>query len=196
MKKVIYSFLLMILIAPVLSLAEDLIVEIAPEPANSAWWLRIRFYPVHDNIRGIPVKELDPSWRKASELKKEAIPVELLTERTSDGEYNDLMEYFDTAFSVTGDFNIDGSGDMALVGVYESENGEYGKFLLVLTKSDAGNWQKLFIRKYEGRPGFGVLKRNVSNIELWSCFYCDGVSWYIWDPKEKSFIVKFPNFED
>lgn len=70
---------------------------------NDAWWLRTEFSPVHKEIRGIPVSQLDASWILVSELVKEAIPKELLLE---DGV--DIMQDSKPDFYRFGNFNYVG----------------------------------------------------------------------------------------
>src|SRR5512136_1496152 len=77
-----WGHLLLFLLITGCSIATDkqIITRVSPEPKHHAWWLRIEFVPVHKEIRGVPVRQIDPSWRFASELRKEAIPPELLLE--------------------------------------------------------------------------------------------------------------------
>src|SRR5579885_3024862 len=53
-------------------------VTIAPEPNNSAWWLRTKYHPSGKAIRGVPIRDIDPEWCAANEFKKELFPAGLL----------------------------------------------------------------------------------------------------------------------
>jgi hypothetical protein len=70
-------------------------IKVSPEPKNYAWWLRTEFIPVDKEVRGIPVEQLDASWRLASELTMDAIPKKL---RCEDG--CDLMKECGLSFYV------------------------------------------------------------------------------------------------
>jgi hypothetical protein len=159
---------------------------VPPEPKDHAWWVRIEFLPVHKQIRGIPVQQLDSSWHLASELTKEAIPKEVLYETGAD-----IMRESEMSFSRSGDFNHDGAEDLALIGVYQDKAGKRGSFILILTKDQAGNWQKSFLR-YLGKPAFAALSKN-DPMEIWFCMMCDQGVHLIWEKLKGEYTIKpFP----
>ena len=152
-------------------------------PVEAAWWVTIEFKPIDTSIRGIPVDAIDPTWRLASELKKDFIPRELLYEPGFD-----LMEEYDHHFSIAGDFNKDGRTDVALVGVHETIDGERGMFFLILTQNYSGSWEKAFLAQGVRSSGFSALTWRKGCIEVWGCMECDGVSFLRWSPKLKEYI--------
>lgn len=158
-------------------------VQISLEPAHYAWWLRVTFTPTHTQIRGIPVKELNQSWRRASELKKEYLPKHLLYEGGSD-----LMDQSGIAFSVAGDFNNDGSADEVLVGVYETDSGKRGSFLLILSRSTSGRWQKTFLEEDPGGAGFSGVSWDQERLWWLHCMMCDVNRYLIWDQQRRAYV--------
>ncbi len=148
-----------------------------PEPYEHAWWLRIEFEPTGRVIRGIPIEEIDPSWTRASELRKEAIPKDILSEGGTDN-----MAASGLVFARYGDFDKNGIEDLALVGVFEHRSGERGTFLLVLTR-EGGVWRRVFLEAHQGRAGFLALSEKSENIQVWTCMHCDAVGILIWDEK-------------
>jgi hypothetical protein len=174
------------------SMATDkqIVTRVSPGPKHVAWWNRIEFAPVHKEIRGVPVRELDSSWRLASELRKEAIPSELLFEWGTD-----IMQESGLSFSHHGDFNNDGVEDLVLVGVYQNKSNERGSFVLILSKDHKGRWQKSFL-EYLGKPGFTALDNKAGQVRVWFCMECDyGVS-LIWDTEAKKYLLKPFEFGD
>ena len=170
---------------------KQLITRVSPEPKDHAWWLRIEFVPVHNEIRGVPVHQIDPSWRLASELRKEAIPPELLLEWGTD-----IMQESGLSFSLHGDFNNDGVEDLVLVGVYENRSNERGSFILILSKGGhERRWHRSFL-EYLGKPGFTALDNKAGQVRVWFCMECDyGVSLF-WDAETKKYLLKPFQFGD
>src|SRR5947207_11352007 len=154
-----WKLILLILVTGCSTTRQLPMVIVAPEPAQYAWWLRIEFRPMDRTIQGIPIGELDPTWRFASELRKELIPRELLFKGGSDE-----MDDNQLAFTRLGDFDQNGTEDLALVGVSENRRGERGNFVLILTRTAAGAWQKLFITALPGRAGFAALAQRSDDL--------------------------------
>lgn len=163
---------------------KQLITRVSPEPKDYAWWLRIEFVPVHKEIRGVPVRQIDPSWRLASELRKEAIPPELLLEWGTD-----IMQESGLYFSLHGDFNHDGIEDLVLVGVYENKSNERGSFVLILSRDDERRWHKSFL-EYLGKPGFAALDNKGNPIRVWFCMECDYGASLVWDKGTKQYLLR------
>ena len=163
--------------------AGEVEVQVSTEPVRYAWWLRVTFTPTHTNIRGIPVKEIHKAWRRASELKKQCLPRHLLYE---DGA--DLMDQSQIAFSVAGDFNHDSRTKEALVGVYETDSGERGTFLLILSRSDSGSWHKVFLDEIPDGPGFSGLHWDGENLFWLHCMKCDASRYLVWDKNKKRYV--------
>jgi len=176
-------FWFILLVATALAQADQIEVQVSPEPAHYAWWLRLTFTPTHTEVRGIPVKELAKSWRRASELKKEFLPRHLLYE---DGA--DVMDQSQLAFSVTGDFTHDGRTQEALVGVCETDSGERGTFLLVLARSASGGWQKVFLEEFPGGAGFSAIHWNQESLFWLHCMQCDASRHLVWDKQKKAYV--------
>ncbi len=159
----------------------------SPEPKNHAWWLRTEFFPVNKQIRGIPVRQLNPSWCLASELTEEAIPKEVLYETGSD-----IIKESGLSFARSGDFNHDGAEDLALIGVYQDKEGKRGSFVLILTMDPSGRGQKSFLKQL-GKPAFAALSNN-DPMEVFFCMECDHGVYLLWDKAKGEYIIK--PFED
>jgi hypothetical protein len=83
-------------------------------------------------------------------------------------------------FCFDGDFNTDGRRDRAAVGVYQAHSGEQGRFLLVLTESTPGRWEKAFLGASPPEPGFSVLWRQRGGV-IWAfCMECDTFVDLVW----------------
>jgi len=184
MKYLCHLLFLLVLLGCSPATNKQIIMRVSPEPKDHAWWLRTEFVPVHKEIRGVPLSQIDPTWRLASELRKEAIPPELLLEWGTD-----IMQESGLSFFLYGDFNKDGVEDLALVGVYENKSRERGSFILILSKDDQGKWRKSFLR-YLGEPSFTALSKKNDSLEVWFCLECDfGVS-LIWDTEANKYVLK------
>lgn len=160
---------------------DESIARLNPDPSGCAWWLRIEFRPVHQTIRGIPVRNLDSNWIRATELKKSYIPKDLLFEFGRDGMAENHLE-----FARSGDFNKDGNPDEALVGVYEDRQGVRGGFILILSQR-GHKLEKIYLEEWPGNPVFVALGRNGDNLLVWSCMECDSAQELGWDRKRGCF---------
>lgn len=191
MKRLILSALLFTNLMPIYAQGEDLKAIVSPEPKKHAWWLRIAFTPTHKEIYGIPIKKLDPAWALASQLKKEAIPHDVLFENGQDA-----MARAGIDFIQSGDFNNDKIEDLALVGVFQDIQHQQGKFFLILARNKDGSWEKAFLRTWSGKPGFLGLERNGQHLVLWFCMECGGFSGITWDEKLKKYEIQKSSDED
>ena len=111
--------------------------------------------PEHKELYGVPLNKIDPTWMLAAQLKKEAIPREVLFES---GE--DEMAARGIDFMQKGDFNSDNIEDLALVGVFQNLEKEQGMFFLILTKDKNDLWKKTFLQSWLGKPGFLGLQKD------------------------------------
>lgn len=185
MKLLILCVLLFANLSPIYAHGEDLKAIVSPEPRIYAWFLRITFTPVHKELYGIPIKKIDPTWALASQLKKDAIPHDVLFK---DGKDTMASEGID--FIQKGDFNNDKIEDIALVGVFKGINNQQGNFVLILTKNKHGSWEKAFLENFSGNPGFLGLQGDGRHLVLWSCMRCGGFSDIIWDEKLKTYQIQ------
>ncbi len=148
-----------------------------------AWWVAMEFVPAYDQIRGIPVSQLNTKWIRALELRKDIIPKEYLFEG---GQDNLAMRQAD--FVRKGDFNQDGIKDEALVGVYEDKDGNKGRFLIIATWQNK-QWKKVFLDTIPGKAGFSVLAQGGTedDIYVWYCLDCSAVNRFRWNMSESKF---------
>ncbi|MDA8125287.1 MAG: hypothetical protein M0009_08885 [Deltaproteobacteria bacterium] len=148
------------------------------------WWDHVEFFPTGKAIRGIPLSQIDPSWKFASELKK---PRKVIAHIG-----RDIMKEYGIAFSRQGDFNKDGREDLVTVGVYENKKGNRGSFILVLSKDSKSRWRKVSVIASLEKPHFQAVAEKNGKIEIWGCIDCDWVNWLVWDKKSKSYSLEKP----
>jgi len=160
-------------------------VSIASEPSCYAWWLRAQFRPFELEVRGVPVREIRATWCKATEFRKSLFP----TGPSSDLEQNNA------SFSIDGFFDGSKVRQTALVGVYETCNGQRGSFLLVLKHSQGKSPIVRFVQEMPGVQ-FGML-RTLPNatIQVFHCMECDHATSFKWS-KSKQRFVQTSSLED
>jgi hypothetical protein len=165
------------------NMSRHVMARVSPEPSNEVWYFRTEFIPVHKTIRGVPVEQIDSSWRLASELVGEALPYEGFS----------AMQELNLSFSRSGDFNHDGVEDLAVVGVYETQSLDRGSFILVFSKNTDGTWRKVFVQRLVP-PFFLALTNENESIELLFCMNCESDAVLIWDKEENQYQLRW--FED
>lgn len=130
--------------------------------AKDAWWLNAEFDANDKSILEIPVEQIDSSFNRASLLTAENV-IQKYPEAKSD------LADGESVFSV--DWARDGKEHRIAVGVYAGTK-EKGSFLLVVQK-DKSKWKKIFLQKYPGKMGFGILKNMGHNTILYNeCLEC------------------------
>lgn len=167
-------------------LHEDIGLSISDTPANSAWWLRVKFIARSESVRGISASELDASWHRVSELKSGIIPEDFLSGKNGELAWN-------PRYTANGDFDGDGNENHALVGVYEDKNGKSGAFLLILTPSPSGKLEMSFLQSFE-KPGPIDVSWNGKELTLWFCDYCDMFMSIVWNEEKVKYEPKIPSF--
>ena len=153
-------------IAPRISLALLLIFHRALAQAQSPWWVTMDFEPNGSEIGGLALTQLDSSWVSATALTDNLLPDEAFPQGSS-------IRIRGGAFEVLGDLAGDDGVKKAIVGVYRADTGEVGRFLLVLTAEEGGNWSRHSLIKQPGRAGFSWLRSQTNRLEWWFCFDCD-----------------------
>ena len=152
-----------------------LLVEIAPKPENYAWWMRANFQPQGTRIQGIPVADINSSWRYANEFDLGVFPKESLGEGL-----DKTMDRTNTSFILL--MSPDGAPRRISLGVYERWNGERGTFLLDLIPSERGSFSLAGAEEISNKPEFAVLMpKGAADFEVWWCYFCDVSSPYRWN---------------
>jgi hypothetical protein len=139
---------------------------VASRGGSAAWWLGARFTPSDSNVAGLALTQIDSTWVRAQVLSMRMLPSEAAADRA-------LLERRGQGFERSGDFNGDGRPDRALVGVYETRSGEGGRFLLILTRTAAGTWEKAFLAAMPGEARFSILGQSGRQLAWWFCLDCD-----------------------
>lgn len=156
--------------------ATDSTAEARPESAtlppvdslDVPWWVSWRIPPRDTVIEGIPVRALDSTWTTATALASVAPPPEALDSA-------DTFRRLGARFTTDGDFNRDGRPDRAIVGTYRNERGEEGRFVAILTRREAGGWERAWVYRLPGVAAFSALMDGrVGNALTWiECMECD-----------------------
>src|SRR5215471_1265459 len=102
--------------------------------ALEAWWLGVTFQPTQTSYEGLLVRDIDPEWTKLSVLDFSLLPGEAK-------EDVGWMRRDGFEFVHNGDLNRNGHPDRILCGVFETTQGQKGRFLLVIEKNDSGAWE-------------------------------------------------------
>ena len=151
-----------------------------------AWWVNIEFKPTDTIIEGMPVAEIDNSWKYATLLKRSIIPKMAL-----DSDRFDPMTEYNYKFTIEKDINKNGVLEKIVTGVFEDKNGNKGRFFLILEKSK-GKWIKLYLYKSGKKPGFNILKETDAGEIFWTyCMECGMAGYIKWDGKK--YYVKWKN---
>jgi len=154
---------------------------------QTVWWLSETYKPSKRAIEGLPVQELDVTWRKVLPLTKAKLSGEAKR-------YLKTVSY-GVHFSLDGEFNGDTQADRALVGVYERVSGEQGRFVLILTRTSSRTWKKAFLAQHEGKPGFSYITFEGGKLGWLSCFECDAEERIAWS-QEKGYQLEVPEAEE
>ena len=142
--------------------------ETSFDTLNAPWWVSWRIPPTDSAIEGIPVRQLDSTWTAATALSSVNPPPGAL-------DTTGTFRMLGARFATEGDFNRDGRPDRALVGTYRTRRGEEGRFVAILTRADAGTWQRAWIHTLPGAPAFSALIDGPrGNEPTWiECMECD-----------------------
>jgi hypothetical protein len=100
-------------------------------------------------------------------------------------------------FAPTGDFNKDGTADIAVSGIYVLEKGPNRYFLLAAAAhTNPVHYDKLFYQEFD-RPVFlhqpgttGEFDPGTQAFSMTSCSSCTDGQDFVWDPKKKSLVRK------
>lgn len=142
-------------------------IEAAAQGISYAWWITATFQRNDEAVEGIPVRELNSGWLRASTITASALP----SEATQAGE---TVEEHGFSFVLDADLDGDGRNERALVGVFQTVSGETGRFLLILGKpSSRGPWVKRALFSEKGAPGFSAVALLDGRLQWVTCLECD-----------------------
>jgi hypothetical protein len=137
------------------------------------WWTSAEFEPKETNVNGVAARKLDPDFEKISVLSADSIL------KAYPGSDKDIKA---NKASFTYDVKRDHL-QRAIVGVYSGKRSK-GRFLAVLEKHGE-NWEKIFLTKIPGKPGFScMLSPSPTAITWCSCMECDVCNDVTWDKKK------------
>jgi hypothetical protein len=154
--------------ALILALAMPLAAAGRRQEVQYVWWITASFQPTGEEVEGIPVQMLDATWQRASVIR----PADLPAAAARSG---DRLEDFGVTLSVEADLDGDKRPERAVVGVFETVQGEVGRFLLVLGRAgDGGRWFKRALFTVKG-SSFSALKLEGRTLLWFGCLECDVV---------------------
>ena len=132
-----------------------------------AWPVTWSFRPMTTVIEGIPVETLDPSWRRASLIRPDDLPIASMKP-------GERLEDSDVSLSTEADLDGDGRSERAVVGVFETGRGELGRFLLILGRSGAvPAWSKRALFQVKGGSMFSAVALRRGTLTWYGCLECD-----------------------
>ena len=152
------------------------------EKSGGAWWVAAEFHPFTTEVRGIPANKLGKSWCKATELRKDLLPKEIVIDQNG----GDSMEGY--SFALEGNFDGSASKQIALVGVYEECGGKTGHFFTILDQPAVGRPKVRFLSSVQDPHPFAALTVNDKTIIIWACLECDNYAMLEWDRKRRKFV--------
>jgi len=153
--------------ALILALAMPLDAAGRRQDVEYAWWITASFQPTGGEVEGIPVQMLDATWQRASVIRPADLPAAAARK-------GDRLEDFGATLSVEADLDGDKRPERAVVGVFETLQGEVGRFVLVLGRTgDRGGWSKRALFTVKGRSSFSALKLEGRTLFWFGCLECD-----------------------
>ncbi len=141
-----------------------------PIPGHSqgfAWPVTWSLRPMFEVIEGLPLGALDPSWRRAALIRPHDLPI--ASTRPGEG-----LEDYGMRLSAEADLDGDRRADRAVVGVFETDQGELGRFLLILSRSGpASPWHKRALFQVPGGSTFSAIALRDTVLTWYGCLECD-----------------------
>jgi len=132
-----------------------------------AWWVKATFEPREEMVEGVPLRDIDRKWLRASALRAADLPAEA-------AEKGETPEAYGFALALEADLDGDGSLERAVVGVFQTRSGEVGRFLLILGRSGpTAPWTKRALFSETGAAGFSALAMKNTTLLWVTCFECD-----------------------
>ena len=130
------------------------------------WWLTVMFQPHESVVADIPVETIDKKWAAASLLRDLPMPPLASDAGKSVADHGG-------SFDVQADLDGDGRNERAVVGVYATQSGFYGRFLLLLATDKKGKTKhRVFVQP--GEPGFSVMYLEKNRLFWAICMECEG----------------------
>jgi hypothetical protein len=132
-----------------------------------AWWVTWSIRPTDTDVEGVPVRVLYQNWRRVSVIRRSSLPAA----STHTGE---RPEDHGAVFSVDIDLDGDSDNERAVVGVYESAQGDVGRFLLILGRASADKpWTKRALFSLKDPTPFSAIEVRQGILHWVGCFECD-----------------------
>ncbi|HEY9097268.1 MAG TPA: hypothetical protein VIN38_00210 [Thiobacillus sp.] len=148
-----------------------------PEPTTSApltaWWVDIQFQPGSATTSGFDAHSMDKNWKHIS-----ALEADMLKGRIPDEEI-EAFRKSGYSFSLKSDLDGDGVLENFFVGVYETNQGERGRFVAIARN---GRVVKHFAES--GTVGFSALQQGDGEVHWYKCMECNDFDTIRWSEED------------
>lgn len=135
----------------------------------AAWWVDIQFQPGSTKARGFDARSMDKNWKLIS-----ALEVDMLKGRIPDEEIEKFRKS-GFSFSLKSDLDGDGVQEDFFVGVYETNEGDVGRFVAIARNGS-------IVRHFDesGSGNFSALLQGDREVRWYKCMECesfDSIRW-------------------
>jgi len=161
-------------------------LSVRPEPARDPWWLRATWAPRATNVRGMPIKRIEPAWCAAEAFTQELFGDELL----QPGGVR-LLE----GLSFSLESSLDGSGkpQTAFVGAYRRCEGERGLFVAIIDRPGERPRLRFLVEVPDPGTAFAALALEPDGtLAVWWCPSCDNGHRIAFNRETRGFYVAGP----
>jgi hypothetical protein len=137
--------------------------------SDFAWWYTIQFRPVSATVFGLDVRTFNNKWIYAT-----VVDNNLLKEQIAE---DDFQNFNKSALSFSLMYDLDGNGidEEFFVGVYETHEGEIGRFIAIMQD---GKLLQYFMES--GLNNFSALLQTNQEVRWYKCMECgefESINW-------------------
>lgn len=147
--------------------------EPTTSPPLTAWWVDIQFQPGSTTAKGFDVRSVDKGWKRIS-----ALDVDMLKGRIPDEEIEEFRKS-GFSFSLKSDLDGDGVQEDFFVGVYETNEGEVGRFVAIVRNGRV-------VRHFDesGSGSFSALMQGDGEVRWYKCMECGSFESIRWSGED------------
>jgi len=166
--------------------ATDSLLTVSPEPAIDPWWLRARWKPQSQVVRGVPIKRLHPQWCAAEAFSRELLAQALPVPSAASGAQGQT-------FFLEGSFDGSGRPQLAFVGAYRQCGGEQGLFLAIVEPHRDRPRMRFLVEVPD--PGSALATLGLEpdgSLAVWWCVDCANGARIEFNRESRGFFVAGP----
>ena len=168
------------------ALAADSLLLVNAEPAIDPWWLRARWQPRSQVVRGVPIKRLHPQWCAAEAFSRDLLALALPGPNTAAGAQGQT-------FFLEGSFDGSGRPQLAFVGAYRQCGGEQGLFLAIVEQHRDRPRMRFLVEVPD--PGSALATLGLEpdgSLAVWWCVDCANGARIEFNRESRGFFVAGP----